>query len=91
MTNCKTSNLLTKVGLFIEITEANDYKKANLVTYQQLIWKLMYLVFNIKLNIIFIIGKLSRHNINSQQGHFQVAKRVVCYFIKMMQLRLIYG
>lgn len=41
---------------FIKILDLKNYEKANLYTYQKLLKKLIYLLYNKKLNIIYIAG-----------------------------------
>lgn len=54
-----------KTYLFIKMIEVDNYKKANLIVYKQPIGKLIYLVYSIRLDNLFIVGKLSRYNIDS--------------------------
>lgn len=70
-------NIPMKTSSFIEISKVSNHKKANLKAYQCLIIKLIYLLCNIKPNIVFVIGQLSKSNTNSRIGYFKVVKRVV--------------
>lgn len=70
--------------------EENDYKKANLKTYQQLVNKLIYLSYSTRLNIAFVVGQLSKYNLNLRVGHLKVAKQVISYFEGMIHFRIIY-
>ena len=55
MLSCNAAILLMKAGLYIEGEETIDNDQANLKTYQYLVGKLMYLVCNIRLNILFVV------------------------------------
>ena len=80
-----------KAGSFIEMTEADDYEEADLVTYQRLVGKLMYLACGTRPDIAFAVGRLSRHNAEPRQSHLRAAKRVVRYLKGTMQLGLVYS
>lgn len=59
MTSCYATVLFIQDGLFISIDQAGNYDFANLVAYQWLIEKLIYLAYSIWPDIPFIIGLLS--------------------------------
>ncbi len=75
----------------IKMSELKDYKKTNLYIYQQLIDKLIYLSYGTRLNIVFIIGQLSKHNANLRKSHLQAVKRVVKYLSRTIEMGLVYG
>lgn len=68
-TNCNTSTILIKVGSLIKINKLNNYEKANLKIYQQLISKLMYFAYKTKLDIAFTIERMNKHNTGPQKSH----------------------
>lgn len=78
--------ILMKVDNFIDIQKTNNYKKTNLKTYQQLIEKLIYLLYRIRLNIAFVVDQFNRQNTDSYNDHFKVKKTIVCHFKDMIQL-----
>lgn len=54
--NWNTNRILIKTNFAIDITNIKIYKKENLNIYQQLIEKLIYLIYKTKLNILFRIS-----------------------------------
>lgn len=80
-----------KTGNFIDMPEADNYKEANLKTYQRLVRKLMYLLYKTRPEIAFVIGQLNRRNVNPCVGHLKATKRVIHYFKGTMHLGLTYG
>ncbi len=66
-----------KAGSSIKMEDLEDYEKTDLLIYQQLIDKLMYLAYNTRPDIAFAVELLSKHNADPRKGHFRVAKRVV--------------
>lgn len=59
-----------KAGSAIKMNKLDNYKKADLGAYQQLIGKLMYFTCETKPNIAFIVGKLNKYNADPQKDHF---------------------
>ena len=90
LTNCNASTIPMKAGSFIEMNELDDYDKTDLRNYQRLIRKLIYLACRTRPNIIFIVGKLSKHNADFRKSHLQAVKRVIRYLKSMIHLELIY-
>lgn len=80
-----------KAGSAIEMNKPDDYNKADLRAYQQLIGKLMYLACGTRPDIAFAVGRLSKHNADPQKSHLRAAKRVVRYLKGTIHLGLIYG
>lgn len=69
--------ILIKAGFTIEMLEPEYYKKADLYIYQQLIDKLIYLVYETSPDIAFMVGQLSRHNSKLKKVYLQAAKKVI--------------
>lgn len=80
---------LMKIGNFIEMQDDN-YEEVNLKVYQQLIGKLIYLLFKTQLDISFIIGQISKQKTNSQASYFIATKQVVQHLKCIMHLILVY-
>lgn len=80
-----------KAESFIDIQEEDDYKKADLKTKQQFVGKLMYLLYDIRLDITYMIGQLSKHNFDSRIGHFKVTKQLICFFKTIIHLEIKFG
>lgn len=70
MRDCNSVNILIITGNFIDMHKADDYEEVDLKVYQQIIGKLMYLLYGIRLDIAFVVGQLSRQNEYPQLGHF---------------------
>lgn len=73
------------------MAEPEDYEKADLCIYQQLIGKLIYLTYKTRPDITFIVGQLNRHNANPQKSHLQATKRLVRCFCGTIEMKLVYG
>lgn len=53
--NCNANVISLKARSFIEMPDPEDYKEADLCMYQRLAGKLMYFLFSIRPNVVFII------------------------------------
>lgn len=51
----------------------------------------MYLACGTRLDITFVPGQLSSHNIDLRNGHLQAAKRLVEYFCGTIKMSLVFG
>lgn len=91
LTDCNANIIPINTGLSIEISNSEDYEETNLHTYQRLVGKLMYLSYNIRLDISFVVDQLSRHNANLRKKHLQAAKKVVKYLKETIKMGLIFG
>lgn len=78
-------------GSSIQMIDLEDYKEVNLHTYQQLIGKLIYLAYGTRPDIIFAVRQLSKHNADPRKRHLQVAKRVVRYLKRTVDMGLVFG
>lgn len=56
LTDCNANVIPMKAGSSIKMTDPEDYKEADLRTYQRLIGKLIYLVCGTRPDIAFAIG-----------------------------------
>ena len=77
LTECNTNVIPMKAGSAIEMTEPDDDEETDLRTYQRLVGKLIYLACGTRPDIVFVVGQLSKHNVDPRKGHLQAAKRVV--------------
>ena len=91
LTNCNVNIIPMKAGLAINMPDADDYKETELLKYQRLIGKLMYLVCGTRPNIAFAVRQLGKHNADPKKGHLKAVKRVVRYLKGIMQMGLIFG
>lgn len=90
LTDHNVSMILIKVESAIETSELDDYNRTKLVTYQQQISKFMYLTDKTSPEIVFVVQKLNKHNIDPQKGYLKVARQVVCYLKRTIYLELVY-
>ena len=79
ITSCHPTILPVKAGSTLLLDQAGDHQQANLIAYQRLIGKIMYLSCGTRPNIAFVVGQLSRHNSDPRVGHLRIAKQVPRY------------
>lgn len=72
------------------MTKYNNYKKAEIKPYQQLIKKLIYLLHHIKPDIAFAIKQLDKYNSDFKISHIKVAKKIVYYLKSNIHLKITY-
>ncbi len=60
------------------------------ISYQSTINSLMYVMLNIKLNIIYFIFVISRYAFNLTQAHWQTMKRIFRYLREIYQMKLMF-
>lgn len=74
--------------------QAGDNVRVDLILYQRLIRKLMYLKCRTRPDIAFVIGQLSQYNSDPRAGYFCIAKQVLYYNLpinyKVLVSRLIF-
>lgn len=80
-----------KAGSSIKMIDPKDYNTTDLNIYPKLIEKLMYLLYGIRSDIIFVVKQLNRHNVNRRKKHLQTVKQVVRYLKRNIIMRLIFG
>lgn len=66
-----------KLDSSIEMIDLENYKKVNLHIYQRLVRKLIYFLYGIRLDIIFVVRKLSIYNVNLRKVYLWTAKGIV--------------
>lgn len=71
-----------KTRSFISMDQADDDNPANLVIYQRLIEKLIYLTCGTRSKIFFLVGLLSQYNFDLRVGYLRVAKQVFAIWKK---------
>lgn len=91
LNKCNANVIPMKTGLSLKMLEPNDYDKTDLHIYQQLIGKLIYLAYETRPDIVFVIGQLNRYNADPRKGHLRAVKKVVRYLKRIMQMGLIFG
>lgn len=50
--------------------DPKNYNETDLYIYQKIVRKLTYSLYSIKPDIAFVVGQLSRYNINLRKKHF---------------------
>ena len=78
-----------KADLSLTLDEAGYHLPTNLITYQRLIEKLMYLACEIRPDIAFIVRQLSRHNSDSEIGYIHITKQTPQYLKRTSTLSII--
>lgn len=64
MSLCQPTVFLMKAGLSPTLDQDGNHAQTNVIAYQHLIGKLMYLAYEIRPNIAFVIEQFSCHNSN---------------------------
>lgn len=80
-----------KTSLSLKIFKSDNYEKIEFHLYLYLIDKWIYFTCGIGPDIAFVVGQFSKYNSNPRKSHLQVAKRVVQYLKRIIQLGLVYG
>ena len=91
MTSCHPTVLPVKAGSNLFLDQAGNHQQADLIAYQRLIGKLMYLSCGTHPNIAFVVGQLSRHNSDPRMGHLHITKQVLRYLKGMIRLGIEWG
>lgn len=79
MSSCHPIIFSMKAGSSLILDQAGDHLPTNMVVYQRLVKKLMYLACGARPDIAFVVGQLSRHNCNPQAGHICIAEQTLRY------------
>ncbi len=91
MWNCKS--LIIFMNAFCRLIKAfNDYivDKNLKINYQSTINLLMYVMLNIKFDIIYLIFVINWYAVNSIQTHWQTIKWIFRYLREIYQMKLIF-
>lgn len=80
-----------KVGSSLTFDQVRDHLPTDMIVYQQLVQKLMYLACEIRLDIAFVVGKLTRHNSNHHMGHICIDKQTLQYLKGTRSMRIVWG
>ena len=66
-----------KAGSSLTLDQAGDHPLTNLIAYQCLIGKLMYLACGIRPDRAFVVGQLSRHNSDPRIDDIRIAEQTL--------------
>ena len=80
MTSCHPTILSVKAYSTFFLNQFGDFQEANIIVYQCLVGKLIYLGCGTRSDIVFVIGQRSCHNLDLQIGYLYIAKQVLHYF-----------
>lgn len=75
MSLCHSTVFLIKVDSTFTLDQVGDFFMADIIVYQHLIGKLIYLSCKTKPDIAFVIGQFSCHNSDSQAKYLCSAKQ----------------
>ncbi len=91
MWNCKS--LVIFMNAFCHLIKVlDDYiaDKNLRISYQSAINSLMYVMLNIRFDIIYFIFMISWYAVNSTQTHWQTVKRIFRYLREIYQMKLMF-
>lgn len=91
LTDYNANVIPMKTSSSIDISDLKDYEEIDLYIYQRLIKKLIYLRYDTRPDIAFVVGQLNRHNANPRKSYLWVAKRVVKYLKGIIKMGLIFS
>ncbi len=86
-------SLITFMNVFYRLIQIfDDYivDKSLKINYQSTINSLMYIMLNIKLDIIYFISMINRYAFNSIQTHWQTIKWIFRYLREIYQMKLMF-
>ena len=86
MTSYHLTVFLVKTGPIFFLDQVSNHQQIDLIAYQHLIKKLIYLTYGTYPNIIFMVKQLSYHNSDLQIRHLCIAKQVLRYLKKTITL-----
>lgn len=90
LADCNSVNIPIKPGSVIKMNKTDNYEEIELMAYQYLIGKVIYLSFSIRPDIAFAVGQLSKQNADPRVDYLKVAKQVLCYLKGTMYLEITY-
>lgn len=91
MSSCHPTVLPMKAGSSLILDQAGDHFQTDLIVYQRLVGKLMYLACGTRPDIAFVVGQLSRHNSDPRSGHIRIAKQVLRYLKGTSTMGIVWG
>lgn len=71
LADCNFVTIPMKTRSAIELSNTKNYKKADIKADQYIIKKLIYLLFNIKSDITFVVKQLNKWNANASYSYFK--------------------
>jgi hypothetical protein len=91
MWNCKLLIIFMNVSCrLIKISDEYTADKSLKINYQSIVRSLMYIMLEIRSNIIYFISIISRYVFNSTQTHWQAVKRIFRYLRETHQMKLMF-
>jgi hypothetical protein len=91
MWNCKSLIIFMNVSCrLIKIFNEYTVDKNLKISYQLIVKSLMYIMLEIRSNIIYFISMINRYVFNLIQIHWQVIKRIFRYLRKTHQMKLMF-
>ena len=76
---CHPTVRLMKASSSLTLDQVGDHLPTDLIAYQHMIGKLMYLACETRLDIAFVVRQLSCHNSDTRIGHICIAKQKLLY------------
>ena len=70
LSNYNANLVLIKANSAINMPKVKNYEEKNLHKNQRLIGKMIYLACGTRSDITFVVGQLSKHNVDPQLSHF---------------------
>ena len=77
MSLCYLTVLSIKIGSSFTLDQVEDYLPTDMVVYQQLVRKQIYLACETRSDIAFVVGQLRRHNSDPRAGHICITKQTL--------------
>ena len=90
ISSCHPIVLPMKAVSSLTFDQAGNHLPTDLIAYQRLIGKLMYLACGTRPDIAFVVGQLSCHNSDPQIGHIRIAKQTLRYLKGISTLIIIW-
>lgn len=89
MSLCHLTVFPMKASSSLILYQVGDHVLTDIVAYQRLIGKLMYLACGTRPDITFVVEKLSCHNSDPRAGHIRNAKQILHYFKRTSTLDIV--
>ena len=91
MSLCHPTIFPIKAGSSFTLNQARDHLPTDLIAYQHLIGKLMYLACETRPDIAFVVGQVRRHDSDPRIGHICITKQTLRYLKKASTFGIIWG